>query len=197
VIDERHLWPGSELGWTNLGSAAPLGLSVSGLANILFKDPRWDWRSFEAAKGIEEAAKADGGALFSGDPNLTPYFTRGGKLLMYHGWADQQVTPQTSTIYYGKVLKSVGANAAAKNIALFMVPGMAHCQGGPGTDTFDKMAAIESWVATGSAPTLIVASHLASGKADKTRPLCAYPQIAKYKGDGDTNDAASFVCADP
>src|SRR5262249_10680516 len=80
VIDERHLWPGSELGWTNLGSASPLGLSYSGLANILYKDPSWDWRSFEVAKGIEDAAKADGGALFSGDPNLKPFFDRGGKL---------------------------------------------------------------------------------------------------------------------
>ena len=70
---------------------------------------------------------------------------------MYHGWTDQQVTPQTSTIYYDKVLKTVGGDAASKGIALFMVPGMNHCQGGAGTDTFDKMAAIESWVATGSA----------------------------------------------
>jgi tannase/feruloyl esterase len=196
-IDERHLWPGSELGWTNLGGAQPLGLSVSGLANILFKDPRWDWRSFEVAKGIEEAAKADGGALFSGDPNLKPFLARGGKLLMYHGWADQQVTPQTSTIYYENVLKTVGRDAAAKGIALYMVPGMAHCQGGAGTDTFDKMAAIESWVASGSAPKQIVAAHLIAGVVDRTRPLCPFPQIAKYKGAGDTNDAASFACANP
>src|SRR5262249_61934994 len=60
--------PRRELGWTNLGSASPLGLSYSDLANILYKDPNWDWRSFEVAKGIEDAAKADGGALFSGDP---------------------------------------------------------------------------------------------------------------------------------
>jgi tannase/feruloyl esterase len=197
VIDQRHLWPGSELGWTTLGGAQPLGLSVSGLANILFKDPRWDWRSFEVAKGMEAAAKADGGALFSGDPNLKPFFSHGGKLLMYHGWTDQQVTPQTSTIYYEKVLKTVGSDAASKGIALFMVPGMNHCQGGAGTDTFDKMAAIESWVATGAAPRQIIASHQTAGAVDKTRPLCPFPQVAKYKGAGDTNDAASFSCAAP
>jgi len=197
VIDERHLWPGSELGWATLGGAQPLGLSVSGLANILFKDPRWDWRTFEVAKGMDEAAKADGGALFSGDANLTPFFKHGGKLLMYHGWTDQQVTPQESTIYYEKVVKAVGREAAAKGIALFMVPGMNHCQGGAGTDTFDKMAAIESWVATGVAPKQIIASHLTSGTVDRTRPLCPFPQVAKYKGAGDTNDASNFACATP
>jgi feruloyl esterase len=196
IIDERHLWPGSELGWTTLAGPQPLGLSVSGLANILFKDARWDWRSFEVTKGIEEAAKADGGALFSGDPNLKPFFSHGGKLLMYHGWTDQQVTPQTSTIYYNNVVKAVGT-AATKNVELFMVPGMNHCQGGAGTDQFDKMAAIEAWVATGNAPKQIIASHMTNGAVDKTRPLCPFPQVAKYKGAGDTNDAANFACANP
>jgi feruloyl esterase len=75
-----------------------------------------------------------------------------------------------------------------------MVPGMGHCQGGEGTDTFDKLSALEQWVEKGKAPDQIIASHSTGGKVDKTRPLCPYPQSAAYKGSGDTNDAANFVC---
>ena len=156
-----------------------------------------DYHTIKVPEDVERAVEADKGLLYGGDPDVVRFFKRGGKLLMYHGWTDQQVTPQTSTIYYDKVLKTVGSDAASKGIALFMVPGMNHCQGGAGTDTFDKMAAIESWVATGSAPKRIVASHLTNGIVDKTRPLCPFPQGAKYKGSGDTNDAANFSCAAP
>jgi len=75
-----------------------------------------------------------------------------------------------------------------------MVPGMDHCQGGVGTDTFDKVAPLERWIATGTAPDAIIASHLTEGNVDRTRPLCAYGKIAKWKGAGSTDDAASFTC---
>ena len=76
-----------------------------------------------------------------------------------------------------------------------MVPGMGHCSGGPGTDHFDKMVAITDWVEHGKAPDSIIASHLTDGQVTRTRPLCPYPQVAKYKGTGSTDDAANFVCA--
>ena len=78
-----------------------------------------------------------------------------------------------------------------------MVPGMTHCQGGVGTDTFDKVAAIEEWMAKGTAPAQIVASHVTDGKVDRTRPLCPYPQVATYKGSGSTNEASNFACRIP
>jgi feruloyl esterase len=94
-------------------------------------------------------------------------------------------------------VKTVGKDKAANSIALFMMPGVNHCQGGPGTDTFNKVKVLEEWVEQGKKPAQIVASHSTSGQVDKTRPLCPYPQVAKYKGSGSTNDAANFSCVAP
>ena len=97
--------------------------------------------------------------------------------------------------YVKRVVQTVGEQAVGKSIQLYMVPGMTHCQGGVGTDTFDKMAAIEEWVAKGVAPKMIVASHSTNGTVDRTRPLCPYPQVARYKGTGSTDSAENFSCA--
>jgi feruloyl esterase len=82
-----------------------------------------------------------------------------------------------------------------KSIELYMVPGMAHCQGGPGTDVFDKMGAIEQWASRGAAPSQILAAHLTDGIAVRTRPLCPFGRVARYKGTGSTDEAANFECA--
>jgi feruloyl esterase len=194
VLYEGHLWPGSELGWATLGGPAGYGNATTALKNIAFKDPRWDYRTFDVSTEMERASQSDNGVLYSGDPNLKPFFDRGGKLLMYQGWADPQVTPQASVIYYSSVVKMVGNDKAANSIALFMVPGMNHCQGGIGTDTFDKVGTLEQWVEQGKIPTTILASHLTNGHVDRTRPLCPYPQVAEYKGTGSTDDAGNFIC---
>jgi len=94
-------------------------------------------------------------------------------------------------------VKKLGAGVIGKSIELYMVPGMNHCQGGPGTDTFDKMAAIEQWVAKGTAPDQIVAAHRTAGTVDRTRPLCPYGEAATYRGSGSIDDAANFVCKAP
>jgi feruloyl esterase len=116
---------------------------------------------------------------------------------MYHGWSDPQVNPLNSVIYYNNVVKAVGSAKAANSIALFMMPGVNHCQGGPGSDTFNKVKIIEEWVEQGRKPAQIIAAHMTNGKADKTRPLCPYPQVAAYKGTGATDDATNFVCKTP
>jgi tannase/feruloyl esterase len=78
-----------------------------------------------------------------------------------------------------------------------MVPGMQHCSGGPGPDSFDSLTALEQWVEQGIAPKQIIASKLAAGVVTRTRPLCRYPQVARYKGKGSTDDAANFRCVKP
>jgi feruloyl esterase len=188
------LLPGSEPSWATLVGPEPIGTALDAFKYVVFKDPNWDARRFNAETDIDAAIKMDAGVLHSGDTNLMPFFKRGGKLLMYHGWADPQVPALNSVDYFDGVVKTAGRAAVGKSIELYMVPGMAHCAGGPGTDTFDKMAALEQWVEHGAAPSQIVASHLTNGAVARTRPLCQYGRIAHYKGAGSTDDAASFEC---
>jgi feruloyl esterase len=188
------LQPGSELGWATLAGPQPIGNATEAFRFIVFKNPDWDWHIFHASTDIDLALRIDDGLLDYTDPNLKPFFDRGGKLLMYHGWADPQVTPQNSVTYFGDVVRKLGKGVVGKNIQLYMVPGMNHCAGGPGTDTFDKMAAMEQWVEKGTAPDWIAAAHLTGGKVDRTRPLCPYGKVAKWSGRGSTDDAANFSC---
>ena len=196
ILLEPHLWPGSELQWGTLGGLDPLVNSVARVRNFHLKDTAWEFRLSNVATDIERAARMDDGLLASDNFNLGPFFDRGGKLLMWHGWSDPQVPAQNSVIYFTNVLEAVGTKAE-DSIALFMLPGVLHCGGGPGPDVFDKMVPLTTWVEQGRKPVQIVASHLTNGVADRTRPLCPYPQVASYKGAGSTDDAANFVCKAP
>ena len=195
VLFEPHLMPGAELGWGTNGGPQPLAPALTAMKNIVFKDPKWDYHKLNVSTDVDRADKSDDRVMYSGDPNLKPFFDHGGKLLMYHGWSDPQVSPMLSITYYNNVLKTVGKEKAANSIALFLMPGVNHCQGGPGTDTFDKVKVIDQWVAQGKKPSEIVASHRTNGQVDKTRPLCPFGQAAKYKGTGSTDEASNFTCA--
>ena len=132
------------------------------------------------------------------DPNMEPFFARGGKLLLYQGWSDPRVPALQTIAYYKSVVEKRGGAAKASNsIRLFIAPGMGHCGGGEGPNVFDKVGPLERWVEQGKAPDQILASHPTGGNVDRTRPLCPYPQVAKYKGTGSIDDAANFVCAVP
>jgi feruloyl esterase len=115
---------------------------------------------------------------------------------MYFGWADPALNPLMGVEYYEQVAQRMGARTNGF-FRLFMVPGMFHCTGGVGTDTFDKLGPLAGWVEHGAAPDAIPASRVAGGKVVRTRLLCAYPEAARYKGSGSTDDAANFACVKP
>jgi feruloyl esterase len=127
------------------------------------------------------------------DPDLQTFKARGGKLLLYAGWADTAITPLNTVEYYASVVQKMG-NGATDFTRLFMVPGMGHCRGGDGPDTFDTIGTLEKWREKDVAPTTIAATNKNSGLS---RPLCAYPQYAKYKGTGELEDAANWSCTAP
>src|SRR5439155_7042384 len=132
------------------------------------------------------------------DPNMKPFFSHGGKLLLYHGWSDPQVPTLNTIKYYTADVENLGgASKAAASVRLFLEPGMGHCGGGEGQSVFDKIGALERWVEQGKASDALIASHVTDGKVDRMRPLCPYPQVAKYKGTGSIDDAANFACAVP
>jgi feruloyl esterase len=189
------LAPGAELGWNVLGSTQPLSLAVDSFKYVFMKDKSWDASRFNASTDIDVAMSTDpDDALGSTNADLRPFFARGGKLLIYHGWSDPQVTPYNTINFFHRVLETTGGAGVGTSIQLYMVPGMNHCQGGPGTDVFDKVGSLEEWIRTGWAPARIDAAHLTNGVVDKTRPLCPLGQVAQWNGTGSTNDAANFAC---
>jgi feruloyl esterase len=161
-------------------------------------DGSFDWRTFNLER--------DGSKLqpfmdeFSPtNPDLSKLRARGGKLILYHGWADPALSALGTIAYYEDVVKKAGGRSQSdRSVDLFLVPGMHHCQGtGPGPNRFDMLTALDQWVEHGAAPSRVVASHTSNGVVDRTRPLCPYPQVAKYLGRGSVDQAESFQCAAP
>jgi hypothetical protein len=172
-----------------------LAFPESFMRSVVFGKADYDWKSFDFDRDL--ARLADARALLNAtDPDLSGFRSRGGKLLMYFGWADSALTPHMAVEYYEKAL-AANAPEARDFFRLFMVPGMFHCRGGVGPDRFDAMTALIDWVERGVAPPHITATRMEGGSVVRTRPLCPYPQVARYSGAGDIDAAASFTCTEP
>lgn len=209
--------PGGWLLWI-IGAAPGTSLmyqfTTNFFPNMVFDDPAWDFKTFKFDSGAKTTDEKQAANLNATDANLKAFQARGGKLLIYHGWSDPAVSPLNTIGYYSSVAATMGARETGQFVRLFMAPGMQHCFGGPGLNSFGQPgsgtvppdpqhsihAALEQWVEKGIAPERIVATSYVNGLdpsqgVKMTRPLCAYPQVAQYKGTGDSNDEANFVCA--
>ncbi len=180
-------------------------------SNMVYEDSGWNYKTFTVEGGLKAEEEKTASALDAVNANLGPFKARGGKLILYHGWNDPAIPALSTVNYYESVVAQMGQRDVDSFLRLYMVPGMQHCINGPGADFFGQFgrslnddpqhsadAALEQWVEKGTAPSTIIASKYAAGDwqhPKMTRPLCVYPQAAKYKGSGDTNDAGSFVCA--
>ena len=161
------------------------------LVRIAYNDPNFDWHNFDLDRDMKFLDEKIG-YVDSVNPDLSKFKSSGGKLLLTHGWSDTGITPETTTWYYDSVLNKMGRNQSDW-MRLFMAPGMGHCGGGPGVNTFDSIGALEKWVEKGVAPDTM----MGTGAQGLTRPLCQYPQAAEYKGTGDLKDASNWSCKAP
>jgi len=183
-------------------------------SNMMFNDANWDFKTFVLDRDMKVADEKLAPIFNATNPDLSAFKKRGGKLIMYHGWSDAAIPPTNAVNYYQSVISKMGAKNSAAFLRLFMVPGMQHCGGGPGPSIFgqlgvaqsdpqhDVAAALEQWVDKGVAPEQIIATKYktgmnpASGVA-RTRPLCTYPKVAHWNGQGSSDDAANFTCVEP
>ena len=182
-------------------------------SDMVYDKTDWSYKSFELESGLKSANEKSGSALNAINPDLTAFRAHGGKLILYHGWEDPAIPSRNTVNYYNQVETKLGRSGTDSFVRLYMVPGMQHCGGGPGPDTFGQSGAwiaedpqhnariaLEDWVEKGTAPDALIATRTTNGVVDTpalTRPLCPYPQSAKYSGSGDPNKAESFTCANP
>jgi hypothetical protein len=204
-------WPaGSEMQMAVVaGGQTPFPVALTYFSMLAFGDRTgWDWKTFDYTRDAE-AGRAYGAEILDVPPTgLAAFFARGGKLLLSHGWSDGLIPATNSLRFHAGLTPTLSAQQRASQYRLFMVPGMDHCGGGEGASQFDTLGTIDEWATTGKAPETILASRpTAAGgfpgappappREPLSRPLCAYPAYAEYKGQGDRNDAASFRCVAP
>jgi len=188
------LLPTSEAGWLPPPFALDMAhIATSYFQHVVFKDPTWEPSRLNLDAALARARTLDDGVSTT-NPDLNAFVRRGGKLLLWHGWSDGTIAPLNTIDYYNDVMSNVGKVPGADQIRLFMAPGVQHCAGGEGPSQVDYLSVIEQWVEGGKAPDRLISSGRLEGARTRTRPLCPYPQIATYTGQGSSDEAGSFIC---
>jgi hypothetical protein len=190
------------------GESLMFAFSGGYFSNMVYEKKDWNYKNVNVGAALSAAEEKTASKLNATDANLTAFQARGGKLILYHGWNDPAISALNTINYYNSVATRMGIKTTDAFVRLYMAPGVQHCGDGPGPDSFgagskdpqhNMALALEQWVEKGIAPSAIIATKYADGDPEKgvkmTRPLCAYPLTAKYKGKGDPNDAGNFVCA--
>ena len=192
----KRLWYGLEPGASlaALAGSSPFSVVKGWLGTWLLRDPGWNWSTLSYAQFdrlFAQSVRQFSATIATDNPNLRAFRQHGGKLLIWHGLADDVIFPQGSIQYYQRVEQSIGGAAQTSSFArLFLAPGVQHCASGAGPEPDDPLAAVVRWVEHGQAPASLLASA-----ARLSRPLCAYPQVARYSGHGITGLASNFGCA--
>lgn len=212
---------GDETGWRDWITGEAPGASQGSLyvqnyfRYIVTGDATFNILTASVPDLLRESREKAAADLDATDPDLSRFAARGGKLILYHGWNDAAIPPENTIAYYQSVQKQMGEDRTATFVRLYMVPGMQHCLGGPGASVFGQFGletakapqyglfdSLENWVEKGAPDATVIATKFAPGKHGAmetvfTRPLCAWPRVARYSGSGEPSDAANFACVAP
>jgi hypothetical protein len=176
-----------------------MGITMEWFRFFLAQDPKLDGNAIthdRYERFWEQSVEQYGEVIGTDDPDLTEFRNRGGKAIVWHGWADQLISADGTVDYYKRVQRQMGGEKkSAEFIRLFMAPGVGHCGGGSGPAPSGQQEALLAWVEEGKAPETLAASRRTQSGSTQSRPLCQYPLVAKYKGAGSTDEAANFVCS--
>jgi len=194
------------------GKSFAFQMGLGYMRDFVYGDPKWDFHSFNPERDAQIAHQKLAAISLPSDPDLSRFVARGGKLILYHGWNDAAIPALATVDYYQRVIDTIGEEKANKGVRLFMAPGMLHCDSGPGPNSFGQWAAgagdpstkigaaLQRWAEEGIAPERIIASKRKNDDDDaseviRRRPLCAYPNVTHFRGQGSTDSAASFDCS--